>query len=99
MTGRHILTAVLIVLLSSIQPVLADGSSTQQRSPQPAPKRRVDPYQKLFQQPRLEQVARALQRAQDTRSSAPRVERGMAVIPLDPCIDPKVFIGQKPICR
>lgn len=99
LTGRHFLSGVLIVLLSSIQPVFAEGSSIQQGSPQPAPKRPVDPYQKLFQQPRLDQVARALRRAQDTRSSAPRVEGGMAVIPLDPCIDPKIFVGQKPICK
>jgi hypothetical protein len=99
LTGRHFLSGVLIALLCSIQPVFANGSSLQQTSTKPAPKRPVDPYQKLFQQPRLDQVARALQRAQDTRSSAPRVERGMAVIPLDPCIDPKIFAGQKPICR
>jgi hypothetical protein len=90
---------VLIVLLGSIQPVFANGSSLQQTSPKPAPKRPVDPYKKLFQQPMLDHVARALQRAQEARSSAPRVVGGMAVIPLDPCVDPKIFIGQKPICK
>jgi hypothetical protein len=90
---------VLIVLLSSIQPVFANGSSLQQSSPKPAPKGRVDPYEKLFQQPRLEQVARALQRARDARSPAPRVVGGRPVLPLDPCIDPKIFIGQRPVCK
>jgi len=100
LTGREFLTGVLIVLLSSIQPMFASGSSLQQGSPKPAPKRPVDPYQKLFQQPLLDQVARALQRAQDARSSAPRVVDGMAVIPLDPCVDPKIFsIGQRPVCK
>jgi hypothetical protein len=93
------LTGVLTVLLSSLQPVFADGSTLQQGSPQPAPKRPVDPYKKLFQQPMLDQVARALQRAQDARSSAQRVVGGMAAIPLDPCIDPKIFVGQKPVCK
>lgn len=97
--GRHFSTAVLIVLLSSIQPVFADGSSMQQGSPPPAPKRRVDPYKKLFQQPMLEHVARALQRARDARAPAPRVVGGRPVIPLDPCIDPKIFIGQRPVCK
>ncbi len=101
---RHVSAAVLIVLLSSIQPVFADGSSLQQSSPKPAPKRPVDPYEKLFQQPRLDHVARALlralQRAQDARSSGPRVVGGRPVIPLDPCIDPKIFIGRnQPVCR
>src|SRR5687768_17182324 len=99
MTGRHILSGVLIVLLSSTQSIFADGSSLQQGSPQPAPKGRVDPYKKLFQQPMLDQVVRALQRAQDARVSAPRVVGGMSLIPLDPCVDPKIFIGQRPACK
>jgi hypothetical protein len=94
------LSGVLIALLSSIQPVIADGSSLQQGAPQSAPKRRVDPYKKLFQQPMLDQVARALQRAREARSPAPRVVGGRPVIPLDPCIDPKIFIGRnQPVCR
>ena len=93
------MSGVLIVVLSSVQPVFANGSSYQQGSPKPAPTRRVDPYTKLFQQPTLDQVARALQRARDARAPAPRVVGGRPVMPLDPCIDPKIFIGQKPICK
>ena len=91
LTGRHFLAAVLIVLLSSIRPAIADGESFQSGS-QPAPTRRADPYKKLFQPPPLEQMARA----QRPTSSAPRIVCGMIVIPTDPNIDPKIFIERKP---
>lgn len=96
MTGRHIMTGVLIALLTSIQPAFANRSSFQQGSLPPAPARPPAPYKKLFQPPPLDQVARAQRRAQDARSAAPRVVGGMPVMPLDPCIDPKIFIGRRP---
>ena len=79
-TGRHLLSAVLVVLLTSIQPVFAQGR---------------DPYKKLFQQPSIEQTARVQQRAQPA-APPPRVVCGMRVIPMDPNIDPKIFAGPKP---
>ena len=96
LTGRHLMTGVLIALLTGIQPTAAKGSSFQQGSPQPAPAPPPAPYKKLFQPPPLDQAARAQRREQDARTAAPRVLGGMPVIPLDPCIDPKIFIGQSP---
>lgn len=94
--GRRHLSGVLIVVLSSIQPVFANGSSFQQGSSPPAPTRRVDPYKKLFQQPPLDQTARAQRRADTAASTAPRVVCGMTVIPMDPSIDPKMIIPRPP---
>ena len=90
------LLVALAVSFSSAQPVFGDGTASQQPSPQPAPMRRVDPYKKLFQQPPLDQTARAERRADAAASTAPRVVCGMTVIPADPNIDPKMIIRRPP---
>jgi hypothetical protein len=82
-TGRHLLTGVLILLLSSVVPSLAQGS-------------RKNPYQKLFQPRDLNDVARAQQRDNARPATEPRVVCGMKVIPVDPNIDPKIFIQREP---
>ena len=94
MTGRQLLTGVLFVLLSGVQPLFASGSSSQQAGQQPAPTRPA-PYKKLFQLQPLEQVARAQRREEAARSTAPRVVCGMTLIPVDPAIDPKMAIAPK----
>ena len=84
--GKRHVSGVLVLLLSSVVPAFAQGS-------------RANPYQNLFKPPDLKAAARAQPRAQDARSSTPRVVGAMPLIPLDPCVDPKIFIGQRPVCK
>ena len=83
MTGRQLLTGMLIVLLSSVVPASAQGS-------------RANPYQNLFKPPDLKAAARAEQRDNARRATEPRVVCGMTVIPADPNIDPKIFVERPP---
>ena len=96
LTGWHLMTGLLVLLLAGIQPLLANGSLLQQGSPQRAPTPRVDPYKSLFQPPPLEQTAPAQRRTDPTMTSAPRIVCGTLVIPADPNIDPKIFIERRP---
>ena len=84
MMTRHVFTAVLIVLCG-VLPALA-----QQK---PAWKRQPTPYRGLFQTEDLRATAK---KAQEAPASQPRVVCGMSVIPMDPNIDPKIFIERKP---
>ena len=93
MTGRRLLTGVLLVL-SGVQPLFASGSSSQQAAQQLAPARPA-PYKKLFQLQPLEEVARAQRREKAARPAAPRVVCGMTLIPVDPAIDPKMLVEPK----
>ena len=83
LTGWHLWSGVLLLLLSSVAPAFAQAS-------------RANPYQKLFQPRDLKEVARAQQRDHARQSTEPRVVCGMKVIPADPRIDPKIFIQRKP---
>ena len=49
-------------------------------------------YNKLFQPKSLEQVARQQQRAKQDARTRRGVVNGMPSIPLDPNVDPKIFI-------
>jgi hypothetical protein len=82
LTGRHLLSGVLLLLLSSVVPAFAQGS-------------RANPYQNLFKPPDLKAAARAEQRDNATRATEPRVVCGMKVIPADPNIDPKIFVERR----
>ena len=83
MTGWDLVTAVVIVLLSTVVPAFAQAS-------------RANPYKPLFQPRDLREVAQAEQRDAARRAAEPRVACGMKVIPMDPNIDPKIFIPRQP---
>lgn len=86
MTARLFTAAALLVICAAAP---AFGQ-------QPKWKRQRTPYSGLFQTPDLRTTARQ----QDAPATPqPRVEGGMPRIQLDPCIDPKIFIGQKPSCK
>ena len=82
MPGKeHLAGAALLaggLLLSDGVPAFAQAS-------------RANPYKNLFQSPDLKQVARA-QASSPPPSAQPRVVCGMSVIPMDPNIDPKIFV-------
>lgn len=79
LTGWHLLSAGLVLLLISAMPSFAQAS-------------RANPYQNLFKPPDLKAAARAEQRDNAARAKEPRVVCGMLVIPMDPNIDPKIFV-------
>jgi hypothetical protein len=83
MTGWHVLSAVLVLLLGNVVPSFAQAS-------------RANPYKNLFKPPDLKAVARAQQSDSVTRAREPRVVCGMKVIPADPSIDPKMIIPRPP---
>ncbi len=88
MTGRQFLTGVLIVLVCGVRPALAQQKQGW--------KRQATPYGNLFQTPDLKASA---EKQSVPASPLPRVVGGMPLIPLDPCVDPKIFIGQRPACK
>ena len=49
-------------------------------------------YQKLFQPKPLEQVAREQRRSEQDARTRRGVVNGMPSIPLDPAVDPKIFV-------
>ena len=79
LTGRQLLSGVLLLLLGNVVPAFAQAS-------------RANPYQTLFQTRDLKDVARMQQRNDAPSPSEPRIVCGMTIIPADPKIDPKMVI-------
>ena len=105
------LLTILLVLVGGSSLVFANDGALQQRNA-PSSKRAVTPYSKLFQQPAIEQTARAQRRVESAADATkPRVVCGMTLIPA-PNVDPKMVIEPRtdstrytirviepPICR
>lgn len=83
MTARHFTSAALLVIFAAT-PAFAQP---------PKWKRQPTPYSGLFQTPDLKEAAR---RQKAPATPPPRVVCGMLVMPMDPNIDPKIFIERKP---
>ena len=103
---------MVLVLLGGMTSVFASDSLLQPAAGASGSKRSVTPYSKLFQQPAIEQTARAQQRVQGAAdANKPRVVCGMTIIPA-PNVDPKMIVQPRtdttrytiraippPICR
>ena len=91
LSGRGLLSGVLIVLLGGSSLVFANDGALRQ-SGAPSAKLFVKPYSKLFQSPAIEQTVRVQQRVESAADSTkPRVVCGMTLIPA-PNVDPKMVI-------
>jgi hypothetical protein len=79
-----------MVLVCGVHPALAQQTQGWKRQP--------TPYRGLFQAEDLRATAKKQQDA--PAPQRPRVVAGRPVVILDPCIDPKMFIGRnRPVCR
>ena len=88
--GRQLLTGVLMVLVGGVHPALAQQTHGWKRQP--------TPYHGLFQTEDL--TAAAKKQREAPAPEPPRVVGGRPVVRLDPCSDPKMFVGRnRPVCR
>jgi hypothetical protein len=83
MMARRVCLVLGAIVLFGVAPSAAQSRN----SPQPA-----NPYKSLFQTRPLEQVARDQRRAVPDAQKKRGIVNGMPFVPLDPGVDPKIFI-------